>query len=242
MTRLNDIPLAPLQFYLTQPYPCSYLPERTARSQVATPAHQVDSAVYSELIRAGFRRSGLFTYRPHCDGCHECVPVRVVVDEFKPNRTQRRVIKRNSSLTMSVQQPYFDPEHFALYQHYQAARHAGGGMDHDDREQYTHFLVASQVDTYLLIFREGEQVQMVSLIDRVADGFSSVYTFFNPDLPARSLGVFNVLWQIDLARQFRLPYLYLGYWIADSQKMTYKQQYKPLQGLIDANWRTYPTA
>ena len=242
MTRLNDMPSIPLQFYLTQPYPCSYLPERIARSQVATPAHLVNSPVYSELIRAGFRRSGLFTYRPQCDGCQECVPVRVVVDEFEPNRTQRRVLKRNAALTVSVQQPYFDPEHFDLYQRYQAARHAGGGMDHDDREQYTHFLVASQDDTYLLTFREGDQVQMVSLIDRVADGFSSVYTFFNPELPARSLGVFNVLWQIDLARQFRLPYLYLGYWIADSRKMAYKQQYQPLQGLIDADWRTYPTS
>ncbi len=242
MTQLNDMPLAQLQFYLTQPYPCSYLPDRDARSQVTTPAHLVDTAAYSQLIRAGFRRSGLFTYRPQCASCQECVPVRVVVDEFEPNRTQRRVLKRNAALTVSVQQPHFDQAHFELYQRYQAARHSGGGMDHDNRDQYAHFLVASQVDTYLLTFREGDQIQMVSVVDRIADGFSSVYTFFNPELPARSLGVFNVLWQIDLARQFRLPYLYLGYWIADSRKMTYKQQYQPLQGLIDADWRTFTTA
>lgn len=240
MTQLNDMPLAQLQFYLTQPYPCSYLPDHIARSQVATPAHLVDSTAYSELINAGFRRSGLFTYRPQCGNCHECIPVRVLVNEFKPNRTQRRVIKRNANLTVSVRKPHFDQAHFELYQRYQTVRHSGGGMDHDDRDQYTHFLVASQVDTYLLIFHEGTKVQMVSVVDRVADGFSSVYTFFNPDEPARSLGVFNVLWQIDLAQQFHLPYLYLGYWIADSRKMAYKQQYKPLQGLIDANWRTYP--
>ncbi|MDR3393066.1 MAG: arginyltransferase [Sulfuriferula sp.] len=241
MTRLNDMPLAQLQFYLTQPYPCSYLTGNIARSQVATPAHFVDTAVYSELIRAGFRRSGLYTYRPQCDGCQRCIPVRVVVDEFMPNRTQRRTLKRNAALKINVHKPYFDPEHFRLYQRYQAARHAGGGMDHDDQDQYAHFLVASHVDTYLVTFSEGEQTQMVSIIDRVADGFSSVYTFFNPDLPERSLGVFNVLWQIDLARQFGLPYLYLGYWIDGSRKMTYKQQYQPLQGLIDADWRTCST-
>lgn len=238
MTRLNDLPWTQLQFYLTQPYACSYLADHIARSQVATPAHLVNAPAYSALIWAGFRRSGLFTYRPQCDGCNACVPVRVVVNEFMPNRTQRRVLKRNAALTVSIQQPYFDAEHFDLYQRYQAARHAGCGMDHDDRDQYTNFLVATQVDTYLLTFREGDELQMVSVVDQVADGFSSVYTFFNPALPARSLGVFNVLWQIDLARQFNLPYLYLGYWIAESRKMAYKQQYQPLEGLIDANWRT----
>lgn len=241
MTRLHEIPIQ-LQFYITSPYACSYLPNQTARSQVATPAHLVNPAVYSELIRLGFRRSGLYTYRPNCEQCQACVPVRVVVNEFVPNRTQRRVLKANAGVTVSIQAPYFDAEHFALYQRYQAARHAGGGMDHDDKEQYTHFLVASQVDSYLLVFRERGKVQMVSLIDSVADGFSAVYTFFDPDLPKRSLGVFNVLWQIDLARQFRVPYLYLGYWIADSQKMAYKQQYQPLQGFIDADWRVYSTA
>lgn len=242
MTRLNDIPLAQLQFYLTSPYPCSYLPERIARSQVATPAHLVDTAAYGELIRAGFRRSGSFTYRPLCGDCNACVPVRVVTDEFIPNRTQRRAMKRNAMLSVSIRAPYFDSEHFDLYQRYQAARHAGGGMDRDDRDQYAHFLVASHVDTYLLVFREGDQLQMISIVDSVADGLSAVYTFFNPDLPARSFGVFNVLWQIDLARQLQLPYLYLGYWVDGSRKMVYKQQYKPLQGLIDGNWRTCSAA
>ncbi|NOT17099.1 MAG: arginyltransferase [Sulfuriferula sp.] len=241
MTRLHEIPIQ-LQFYITSPYTCSYLPEQMARSQVATPAHLVDTAVYSELIRIGFRRSGLYTYRPQCGECQACVPVRVLVDEFSPNRTQRRALKMNAGMTVSIETPHFDDEHFALYQRYQAARHAGGGMDHDDREQYTHFLVAGLVTSYLLVFRDEGVVQMVSLIDHLADGLSAVYTFFNPDLPKRSLGVFNVLWQIHLARQFHLPYLYLGYWVADSRKMAYKQQYQPLQGFIDADWRTYTTA
>ncbi len=243
MTRLNDIPpLAQLQFYLTSSYPCSYLPDRTARSQVATPAHLVNTDAYSQLIRAGFRRSGLFTYRPQCGSCQACVPVRVAVDEFTPNRSQKRAMKRNATLDVTMRSPYFDPEHFDLYQRYQGVRHAGGGMDHDDREQYAHFLVASHVDTHLLIFREGDLLQMISVVDSVDDGLSAVYTFFNPALPARSFGVFNVLWQIDLARQLRLPYLYLGYWVDGSRKMTYKQQYQPLQGLIDGDWRSLPAA
>lgn len=243
MTQLNDIPLlAQLQFYLTSSYACSYLPDRIARSQVVTPAHLVNKTVYNQLIRAGFRRSGLFTYRPQCAECAACIPVRVVVDEFVPNRTQRRAMKRNAALNVTMTSPYYDPEHFALYQRYQTSRHRGGGMDHDDREQYVQFLVASHVDTRLLLFREGKQLQMVSVVDNVGDGLSAVYTFFNPALPARSFGVFNVLWQIDLARELGLPYLYLGYWVDGSRKMVYKQQYQPLQGLIDGDWRTWPSA
>jgi arginyl-tRNA--protein-N-Asp/Glu arginylyltransferase len=232
MTLLNDLPQTRLQFYLTSPYPCSYLPEQTACSQVVTPAHLVDSQAYSELIRAGFRRSGLFTYRPQCGHCQACTPVRVAVDGFHPNRTQRRTGSRNAGLIATPHTPHFDTRHFDLYRRYQSARHPGGGMDHDDREQYTHFLVQSNVDTYLVAFHEAGELRMVSLIDQV-------YTFYDPDLPQRSLGVYNVLWQIELARSLGLPFVYLGYWIAGSRKMAYKSQYQPLQGLIDAEWRPF---
>lgn len=242
MTLLHDPPFARLQFYLTSSYPCSYLAEQTARSQVATPAHLVDRDAYSQLIQAGFRRSGSFTYRPQCGQCQACIPVRVVVDDFQPNRTQRRVAKRNAGLLTQARRPYFDAAHFELYQRYQAARHAGGGMDHDDRDQYTHFLLQSNVDTYLVEFREAGQLCMVSVVDQVGDGLSAVYTFFDPDLSQRSLGVYNVLWQIELARSLGLPYVYLGYWVAGSRKMAYKSQYQPLQGLIDADWRIFTTA
>lgn len=240
MTLLNDLPFARLQFYLTSPYPCSYLDAQTARSQVVTPAHLVDDMAYSQLIQSGFRRSGLFTYRPQCGQCQACIPVRVVVDQFSPGRTQRRVGKRNANLVAEPRRPYFDAAHFKLYQRYQASRHAGGGMDHDDRDQYAHFLLQSNVDTYLVEFREAGQLRMVSVIDQVEDGLSAVYTFFEPDLPERSFGVYNVLWQIELARSLGLSYVYLGYWIEDSRKMAYKSQYQPLQGLIDANWRIFP--
>jgi arginine-tRNA-protein transferase len=242
MTQLNDLPHARLQFYLTSPYPCSYLPEQTACSQVVTPAHLVDSLAYSDLIQAGFRRSGLFTYRPQCGQCQACTPVRVAVAGFYPNRTQRRTGTRNAGLVATPQIPHFNSAHFDLYRRYQSARHPGGGMDHDDREQYTHFLVQSNVDTYLVAFHEGDSLRMVSLIDQVADGLSAVYTFYDPDLPQRSLGVYNVLWQIELARSLGLPYVYLGYWIAGSRKMAYKSQYQPLQGLFDAHWRAFDPA
>ena len=226
-----------LQFYLTAEHPCSYLPTRKARSQVAIPAHKVNTPVYSELIRRGFRRSALHTYRPACDGCRACVPVRVAVDGFQAGRTHRKVINRNSALTVRLLSPRYDEEHFQLYQRYQLARHAGGGMDHDDPEQYEEFMVDSHVDSWLLEFREADQLRMVSVVDTVADGLSAVYTFFDPDFPQRSFGVFNVLWQIDLVRRLRLPYLYLGYWVQESRKMAYKIRYQPLEGLVDGVWQ-----
>ena len=242
MTNLHDLPAQNLRFYASASYPCSYLADKTARSLVATPSHLVNSQTYSRMVQNGFRRSGLYTYRPFCDHCDACVPVRIEVDHFTPTRSQRRAMKQLQRFQIHLEHPQFDPAHYALYLGYQQTRHSGGGMDQDDASQYQQFLMHSHVNSQLVVFQEEDassaqpSLKMVTLMDIVEDGLSAVYTFFDAQ-DTSGLGTCSILWMIEHARQRGLPYVYLGYWIAQSPKMQYKAKFQPQQRWTQGQWR-----
>lgn len=245
MSHINDaaLPESLLQFYTTAAYPCSYLADRQARSQVAVPPDHIDTTVYGMLVHRGFRRSGQFTYRPHCDGCQRCIAVRVRALEFSPDRTQRKILNRLNApglLQVSERPLAFNSEHYALYQAYQTSRHHNGGMDDDDPDQYREFLLNSSVDTRLVEFRIDGRVVMVSVLDVLPDGLSAVYTFYDPSNAKASYGTYAILWQIIQCQYNNLPYLYLGYWIAESDKMSYKSRYQPMDMLDEGRWIKMP--
>ncbi len=240
MSLPNEPALHKLQFYVTTAYKCGYLPNKLAQSLIATPHHLINADIYSGLIQQGFRRSGKFTYRPHCDECNACVPTRVILAEFKPSRSQKRAFKQHGNLTARLMPLGFHQDHFELYASYQAARHAepeNFNVEKDEAEQYRQFLCLSNVKSLLIEFRDAEhQLKIVSMVDVVRDGISAVYTFYDTSDIKSSYGTYSIMWQTEWAKSFNLPYLYLGYYITASEKMAYKQAFKPQEKLINGEW------
>lgn len=216
---------------------CSYLDDRMARSVFVDPQLNLDATRYGALLDLGFRRSGGYVYRPACGACQQCHPVRLPVAEFRPSRGQRRCLKRNADLQVRIESE-LSPEHYSLYRRYLHARHPGGGMDPEDPEAFHAFLSNHWGHTEIMAVRDREgRLLAGGVIDRVPQGLSAVYTYFEPAETARSLGTLVVLNEIQHARTLGLPYLYLGYWVPGSSKMNYKRQFRPLQTLGAAGWQ-----
>jgi arginine-tRNA-protein transferase len=245
-----------INLYATQGHPCSYLAGQEASTEFIDPHHPVNAETYDRLSALGFRRSGQHIYRPQCQSCQACIPIRLPVGDFKPSRQQTRVWKRNQDISIAIVEDIQSGEHYALYEHYIQARHADGDMYPPSREQFDTFLgtpfcsdendgkefLPNQAQlTCYVEFRLGTTLKGIAVTDVLPSGLSAVYTFFDPDDAVRSLGVFAVLFQVELARKLALPYLYLGYWIKDSRKMGYKSNYTPHEIFYNGVWQRQKT-
>ena len=227
-----------LKVYTTYPHNCSYLEDQEATTLFVDPRQPVDKKLYSKLSLMGFRRSGTHIYRPHCSACKACIPARIPAGTFTPRRAQKRVIQRNRDLMITCSDDICDDEAFNLYQRYIRMRHADGDMYPPDREQYEAFLNRVWDCTAYYRFYDRGHLVAVAVIDELEDGLSAIYTFFEPGESRRSLGAFAILWQVEKALQMGLEYVYLGYWIKDCQKMSYKSDYRPLEVYVNGRWTT----
>jgi arginyl-tRNA--protein-N-Asp/Glu arginylyltransferase len=240
-----------INLYATDTHPCSYLEGQEARTVFVDPYLPVTAELYGQLSARGFRRSGNHIYRPQCQACQACVPIRITAGKFQPDRQQKRIWKRNQDLSVEVSTDINSGEYYRLYERYITARHRDGDMYPPSPEQFEAFLATPFFDkpandlaacdetaqlTLYIEFREGLELKAIAVTDILPVGLSAVYTFFDPAESNRSLGVFSVLFQIELAKKLTLPHLYLGYWIKNSQKMNYKTNYKPYELLQGGKW------
>lgn len=229
-----------IQYYITPPHQCSYIEGRAARMVFLDPVKRIDTLTLSELSRQGFRRSGDFIYRPECNHCRQCLSARIPVSDFTLNGIQKKALRQNKDLRLVTRATFHATDvHYNLYERYIEARHADGDMYPPSREQFEKFLVESCTDSFFLEMWLADQLMAVATCDRLDDGLSAVYTFFEPNQDFRSLGTFAILKQIEWVKQQGLPYLYLGYWVPNSPKMKYKAQYSPLEVLLGGEWRRF---
>lgn len=230
---MNNLPLV-----FTENHPCSYL-DRQARSLFVHPDFELSRSIYAQLLAQGFRRSGTLVYRPACHNCSACIPVRLPVAYFEPNRSQKRVMAKNAATRVVLKPPVFDRRHYEVYRRYQQSRHPDGDMRDMNPGRYLQFLCSNWCQTVFAEFSIGDEVAAVAVIDCFGNALSAVYTFFDPRYSAFSPGVFAVLWQVQHAREKGLEWVYLGYWIKQCRKMSYKSQYRPIQALIAGQWRQF---
>jgi arginine-tRNA-protein transferase len=226
-----------MDFYQTSIHPCGYLPNRYSINIFANPNKEISTKTYSWLIDYGFRRNGSHLYRPQCPNCSACVPTRVLVNEFNPRRSQQRTLKLNQDLDMFKVNKIFKQEHFDLYMQYVQSRHDESPMGQSTRNDYEEFILGTWSDTHFLEFRLAKKLIGVAVFDVLPQGLSAVYTFYDTVLQNRGLGTLSILRLIEQAKNQQLPYLYLGYWIEECQKMNYKINYKPIEGFIDKSWK-----
>jgi arginine-tRNA-protein transferase len=225
-----------LRFFLTPEHPCSYLHDRQAKTLFLDPREAVSTSLYSRLTSVGFRRSGAHLYRPQCGGCTACIPTRIRVADFVPNRAQRRCLRDNQDLRFELTGAAWSPQVFNLYERYIAGRHRDGDMFPASEDQFRSFLLSPWATTCFLCAWLGPQLVAVAVFDRLEQGLSAVYTFYEPELEQRGLGTRMILEEIHLTRAMQLPWLFLGYWIRDSGKMRYKTNFRPVQLLVNGNW------
>ncbi|VAW63082.1 Arginyl-tRNA--protein transferase [hydrothermal vent metagenome] len=225
-----------LSLYITTEHECGYYDDRKTANLIPDPQIKMNASLYSLLISKGFRRSGEFVYRPHCNQCADCIPCRINVPTFKASRGQRRCLKTNNGLTTHIVNARFTEEYFVLYQQYMNSRHIDGSMANPSREEFSSFLLNNWNSSVFIESRLGKRLLSVAVVDFLSTGLSAVYTFFDPQESKRSLGTFAVLQQIWLAQLYQLPHIYLGYWINGHPKMDYKRNFSALELFKQDRW------
>jgi arginyl-tRNA--protein-N-Asp/Glu arginylyltransferase len=231
-----------VKFGVTQPFACSYLPDRQEQLLVYIPEQEQHAQSYSKLIQAGFRRSGDQIYRPHCAQCNKCESIRVQVEHFKASKSQKRILNKNADLTCRMVEygsDYFIAQrdnYYSLYSDYITERHQDGSMYPPEEKQFNDFIHSQWQSPLLLEAKLDDEVIAVAVTDKTESGFSAFYTFFNPHIAPRSLGTFMILQQIEFCQTFNLPYLYLGYQIDECRKMNYKNAFSPNQRFNGEFW------
>lgn len=233
---MTNPPLS-IPLYVSVSHQCDYLPARQSQSAFIDPAQVISPDLYEYLLSVGFRRSGKFVYKPHCEGCQACIPCRLAVNTFKISKSQKRILNKNKDLTSTIIPSQFSQEHFDLYLKYQKYRHAGGSMEKFDQASYRDFICQSIGQGYFIETRLNGELVAVAVTDVYKNANSAVYTFFDPELQKRSLGTYSILKQIELTKEQKKLYLYLGYYIKECKKMAYKISFKPLEKYQNEQWQ-----